>query len=214
MKKSLFPIAYRRCGMSIGFFLQFISVFLFSQTFNKNNPEVNIQNGVIFYTTDDFSSEIKDSTSPEAKISTGKAEIYIAKDIHIYGVEHFGNSTFNREKAIACRPEKRKADVKPKDQKVQLYKSEKKTPATSFISSSESSRTFFALSEGYLGFAVLNNNPVIQKFQIAYEDLYVSAYSFTKEAIIIFSARSSSPVKEEVLAHYSRPPPFIMFFKV
>ena len=60
----------------------------------------------------------------------------------------------------------------------------------------------------------LNNNPVIQKFQIVYEDLYVSAYSFIKETIIIFSARSSSPVKEELLAHYSRPPPFTMFFNV
>lgn len=214
MKESLFPIAYRTCGMSIGFFLQFISVFLFSQTFNKNNPEVSIQNGVILYTTDDFSGEIKDSTSPEAKISTGKAEIYIAKGVHIYGVEHFGNSTFNREKPIACRSEKRKADIEPKDQKAQLYKAEKKIPAASFISSSESSRTFFVLSEGYLGFAVLNNNPVIQKFQMIHGDLYLSKYSFSKESIIIFSSRSSSPVKEELLAHYSRPPPFTMFFNV
>lgn len=212
VKKSLFPIAYRRCGMSIGLLLQFISVFLFSQTFNKNNPALSVRDGVILYTTDDFSGEIKDSSSKETKISTRKAEIYIAKDVNIYGVEHFGNSTFNKEKTIARRSEKKRTDVSSKSQKAERYHPEKKILAVSFLKPLEGGHTFFTLSEGYLGFAVLSNNPVVKKVQMVYGDLYLSKYSFTKKSVIIFSARSSSPVKEEVLAHYSRPPPFIMFF--
>lgn len=208
MKESLFPIAYRKCGMSIGLFLQFISVFLFSQTFNSNNPAISVQENVILYITDDFSGEVKDLNDPKTKPSTRKTEVYIAKGANIYGAEHFGNSIFNKEKTIARRSEKRKPDISPKDQNAQLYKTEKKNHVTSFIKSSENSHTFFALFKGYPGFAVLNNSPSVQKFQFIYEELYVPVNSFVKEAIIIFSTHSSSPVREEMMAQYSRPPPF------
>ncbi|RLJ31073.1 hypothetical protein CLU97_0475 [Chryseobacterium sp. 7] len=112
--------------MSIGLFLQFISVFLFSQTFNSNNPAISVQENVILYITDDFSGETKDLNDPKTQPSTGKTEVYIAKGANIYGTEHFGNSIFNKEKTIACRSEKRKADVRPKDQNAQLCKAEKK----------------------------------------------------------------------------------------
>ncbi len=210
VKESLFPIAYRTYGMSIGFFLQFISVFLFSQTFSKNNPAVIVQEGVVLYTADDFCGEIKVPNNPEVKTNTGKTEIYIAKSANIYGVEHFGNSTFKKEKAIVRRSERKRTAASSKCQKAEPYNPEKKILAISFVKSSESRHTFFAWSEGCLGIAVLNNNPVIQKFQIAYGDLDLYTYSFIKESARIFSTCGFSPVKEEVLAHYSRPPPLII----
>ncbi|UKB79472.1 hypothetical protein [Chryseobacterium sp. MEBOG07] len=214
MKESLFPIAYRKCGMSIGFFLHFISVFLFSQTFNKNNPAVTVKENVTLYVADDFNSEAKDSDNSKTKISTGtgKPEIYIAKGVHIYGAEHFGNSKLNEEKTIARKSVKKKWTVRPKLQKAKLYKPEEKPQSLSYVKPSGNKDTFFAMSGSYLGFAILNNNPIIQKFQIVYEDLYISIHSFAWEDTIIFSFCDSSLVKEKVLAHYSRPPPFMIDF--
>lgn len=214
VKESLFPIAYRKCGMSIGFFLHFISVFLFSQTFNKNNTVVTIKGNVTLYVADDFNSEAKDSdhSKPRTSTATEETEVYIAKGVHIYGAEHFGNSKLNEEKTITRRSVKKKWAVSPKCQKVKLYKPEEKPQILSYAKPSGNRHTLFASSGGYLGFAVLNNNPVIQKFQILYEDLYVSIYSFAREDTIVFSFCDSSLVKEKVLAHYSRPPPFMIPF--
>jgi hypothetical protein len=207
VKESLFPIAYRKCGMSIGFFLYFISVFLFSQTFNKNNPAITIEGNVTLYVADDF-----DSSKTKISTGTGKTEIYIAKGVHIYGAEHFGNLTLNEEKTIAHRSGKKKWAVRPKSQKAKLYKPEEKPQSLSYVKPSGNRHTLFASSGSYLGVAVLNNNPVIQKFQILHEDLYISIYSFAWEDTIVFSFCDSSLVKEKVLAHYSRPPPFIILF--